>query len=496
MNLLPYYKKYVKLTYMRGMRNIFKFVFILVVFCLTTVQCAFCESNTKSENYLLGMSIRKTYSGYYSVQLKLQKEPPQKFRLQELGNNSYVVILPQVKKVIENSDINYETGQSDIKAVVSEKTDLSDKNIFYTKINFRTKEPSFIIIETYVPREVKTQVVLNKDPEEIEEEEKDNYIPEWVWFLPVLFLSAICIWLMLKRTPPEEDPEQKLSGYEYIPVTERNSFFKTITPPSDTFSCQERDPSTHENEEYQNLSIKDLLEKSKNRSLQNPQEEVDTIIDELVKIVIPKNDLILMPGVPELPGLENKDQTSKMLYIKPKEQIVIPDKNSTSEVLKNSEAMKEADSIIFAEKDIFFDNISAINDIPKHAGEEILKAPQTEEEADYEVLMKKYKKILSVAHKLDDTENVELDLIDLFAIDKKRSFCLIQAGDKISLVGNILNTVFLLRTFTKEEINNEPLYMEFCNKTEDYSIYAVIINEFKALVKISETDISLIGEYD
>ena len=481
---------------MRGLKNIFRIVVIAVVFCFSTVGSFVFANEIYSENYLLGMTIRKTYSGYYSVQLKLQEEPSQKYKLQELGNNSYVLILPQVKKVIEDSDIYYETGNSDIKAIISEKTDLSDKNVFYTKINFRTKTPSFIIVDTYVPREVKTQVVLNKDEEEIEKSLKDNYIPEWVWFLPVFFLSAICIWLMLKRTPPEEDPEQKLSGYEYIPVTERNSFFKTITPPSDTFSCSERDPS-HNEEEYQDLSIKDLLEKNKNKNLKKPQDNTDSIIDELVKIVIPKNDLILMPGVPELPGLDKKDTVSqKSLYIRPKEQIVIPDKNSTSEIIKNSDTLKEADSIIFAEKDIFFDNISAISNIPKHAGEEFITTPQDNEEADYEILIEKYKKILTVAHKLDNTENIDMDLIDLFAIDKKRSLCLIQVGDKISLVGNILNSVFLLRTFTKEEIGKEPLYVEFCNKTENYSVYAVIINEFKALIKISETDISLIGEYD
>lgn len=38
--------------------------------------------------------------------------------------------------------------------------------------------------------------------------------------------------------------------------------------------------------------------------------------------------------------------------------------------------------------------------------------------------------------------------------------------------------------------------MEFCTQTPMYSAYSVILNNFKALIRVTNIDISLIGEYD
>ena len=73
---------------------------------------------------------------------------------------------------------------------------------------------------------------------------------------------------------------------------------------------------------------------------------------------------------------------------------------------------------------------------------------------------------------------------------------LVKYGNKVSFVGNIEQNVFVLKTFKPEEVEGELLFMEFCTQTPYSATYSVIINRFKALVKVSETEISLIEEYE
>ena len=73
---------------------------------------------------------------------------------------------------------------------------------------------------------------------------------------------------------------------------------------------------------------------------------------------------------------------------------------------------------------------------------------------------------------------------------------MVKYGKYISLLGNIQAKVFLIKTFKPEELDDETLFMEFCTQTPESATYSVILNKFKALIKITERDISLIGEYD
>ena len=111
--------------------------------------------------------------------------------------------------------------------------------------------------------------------------------------------------------------------------------------------------------------------------------------------------------------------------------------------------------------------------------------------------MSAFKKILTIAHKLKEDElDEEPDVIDTFAISDTVGFSLVKMGNLISLVGNIEAKVFLIKTFKPEELNDDTLFMEFCTQTQDSATYSVILNNFKALIKVTEDDISLIGEYD
>ena len=293
--------------------QVIKYLLILILFCSVSLPIR-CELKEKADNYLVGMSVEKNFGGDYSVRLKFKNNTDKKYKLKELGNNSYALILPQVKSQITEEDINYESEHDDIKIVFSEKPDLSNQNNFYTKINFKTKKESIIKIDAYTTSSYKQtyhQEEQQKEPENIPQP-----LPEWLWYIPAGILSLICILLMTRRTNPEEEPEAVISGKAEIPVTERNSFFKTITPPEKTYSFEKRNPL--EEEMQKNISIKE----EDSLSIENVQtlnsvlgkdeyKETDEIVDKLVKIIIPQNDLILMPGVPELPGLEGDTDFTK-----------------------------------------------------------------------------------------------------------------------------------------------------------------------------------------
>ncbi len=495
---------------MKGFKN---FLFYILVFVISFYQQSLAFAQEPIDNYVLGMTVTRTYGGDYNVRIKFQNDTDEKYKLKDLGNNSYALILPQVKSIINENEVVYENEHDDIKIVFSEKKDITDKNKLYTKINFKTKNESFIKIQAFATRAEKTQIVLHKTPEEIENS-KDNSLPDWVWYIPVGILSSICLMLMARTNNPDDEPETKITGRPDIPVTERNSFFKSITPSNKTFSWKQRNPENDLSDEDSD-EIKQTDNIDENKTILSTEKQEDTVldtsqdddvnklVDELVKIVIPQNDLVLMPGVPELPGLSEKlfeQQSDNSQPTKSSTNVVIPETMSLSERLKNTDLIKEADEIIFSEKDSFFDNISPIKDIPKEIIKKedigVLKTEEFEVPDLYDNLIQAYKKILTIAHKIKENENPEIDIIDAFAINDNVGFCLVKYGSKISLVGNISEKVFLIKTFNPDELDEEPLFMEFCTQTPTYSSYSVILNKFKALIKVSVADISLIGEYD
>ena len=126
-------------------------IFIFTFFVFQTSVCIaeddLTENNIKPENYLLGMAVRKTYTGDYAVKMRFNNSTKQKYTLKELGNNAYVLILPQVRSVIGKDDIYFENEHDDLNIVFSEKKDLKNPADFSTQINFKTTNNSFLRIE-------------------------------------------------------------------------------------------------------------------------------------------------------------------------------------------------------------------------------------------------------------------------------------------------------------------------------------------------------------
>ena len=514
---------------MRFLRFLVISIVFLTMFCFPVKA----DNEDGIENYLIGMTVAKSFGNNYEVYLKLQENTDRSFKLKDLGNSNYALILPQIKTLIDAHEIVYETEHKDIRIIISEKRDLTDRTKFYTKINFKTRNDALIHIEAYAPKASKTQVVLKKSPEEIKETES-NSVPNWIWFVPVIILSVICVLLLVK---PDDDDFSKSQK-------KKKNKRKRSESAAERYERNRSDDDDDITIPEENTSIKDFLSKNNAEEEENNNDdESDKIVDELVKLIIPENDLVLMPGVPELPGLENnanKTQNTKIILKNVKIDLFdaldgknsfeakipyIPQKMSLSERLKNKDLIREADDIIFSEREAFFDTISSLSDIAedsqKNNGETAEDIPETSEaviekseeenlaesetkseqiyaEQDkYDKLINAFKKSLFIAHKIQDEDSEEMpEIIDSFGVSDTIGFNLVKYGNKVSFVGNIEQNVFVLKTFKPEEVEGELLFMEFCTQTPYSATYSVIINRFKALVKVSETEISLIEEYE
>ena len=228
--------------------------------------------------------------------------------------------------------------------------------------------------------------------------------------------------------------------------------------------------------------------------------------------MISKNDLVLMPGVPELPGLETKEKKNKTTktvldnvkvdlfdaedVVETGENADVPEQMSLSDRIKAKENAQVSENVVKNEREEILNNISPIGDIPETVDiqkEQPIDEPHIPDE--YEKLLEAYKKTLKIAHKIKNADDLEPEVTDAFAVDENTGFSLVKFGEKISLVGNIGEKLFVIKTFTPQELNNDTLFMEFCTQTPTYCAYSVILNNFKALVKVTPTEISLIGDY-
>ena len=494
---------------MMGFKNLLVKTVVLLIFLSNIVFAT--NINTTADNYITGMTVTRTYSGSYNVRIKLKNDTDKRYKLQDIGNNSYSLVLPQVKSLISEDDIFYENNHSDIKIVFFEKSDLNDKNSFLTKINFKTQKGTNLRVEAYAPLN-STPQKTNKKVVKNEPIQQKKSVPNWIWYISIGILSSLCLIIIAKAGSEEKYKKQK---------TKRINTEKTSIISTDRLFPWNKNIQEKTNEENSNNTIRNYVEQNNLNTESNNElsedDEIDNIIDKLVQIVIPKNDLVLMPGVPELPGLEKikKDETPKVILNNVKieidnnnknilDEIILmqnsPEKMTLSDRIKNKENTQETEEVISNEKTTFFENISPIKEIPETISEDNTddkEEKDDKQESDYDILLAEFKKILTVAHKIKDYEKPEeIDVIDAFAVSDSVGFSLVKYGKYISLLGNIQAKVFLIKTFKPEELDDETLFMEFCTQTPESATYSVILNKFKALIKITERDISLIGEYD
>lgn len=481
-----------------------RFILIFIFTLFITCSSVFADNVDNADNYLIGMTVSKVKDGFYTVSLQFKNDTKNQFVAKDTGNNTYAIMLPQIKSLMEKENIAYSDDKPDIDVSVSENLNFTNKKKFYTKIKLKTPKQSALQVLSYGQSDVPASV------DNRFEDKKSDEIPvtfqeisDWLLYLSIGVILLLISFLFLhKKTEDEQTAEAydivKKSKKE-IPITERNSAI------FDSVSLNGQNKET----------LKDFQQRKKlecKKITNNITDETDKIIEDIVRLVISKNDLVLMPGVPELPGLETgakKNKTIKTVLDNVKvdlfetevesdisENIDISESNSLFDRIKAKEVVSVAENVIMDEREEILNKISPIGNIPEMVDiREESSSDESHLPDEYEKLLDAYKKTLKIAHKIKNDDNLEPEVTDAFAVDENTGFSLVKFGDKISLVGNICEKLFIIKTFTPEELANDTLFMEFCTQTPTYCAYSVILNKFKALVKVTPTEISLIGDY-
>lgn len=483
-----------------GLRKILS-VFILI-FSLTCTT-VFADNIDNAKNYLIGMTVSKVKDGYYTVSLQFKNDTKEQYEAKDMGNNTYAIMLPQIKSVMGDENIAFSDQKPDIDVTISENTNFTNSKKFHTKIKFKTPEESTVQVLSYG----QSDAPIAFDENDIKNDENKtitfSQISEWLLYATISLIIMLILLLFFRKKEDEDDYEETEENNtdennfqpikEYIPITERNSAVFDAIAKNNQPQESLKDFQIRKEKEEQEFSHDEI-------------DETDKIIDELVQVVIPKNDLVLMPGVPELPGLETKNKKNEntktvlnnvKVDLYDAEDFDDNNQNSTTESMSLSERLKskEKDIEVKNEKQEILENISTLSDFPEEANEEEQPVEENNIPDEYEKLLEAFKKTLKIAHKIKDEDDFEPEVTDAFAVDENTGFSLVKMGEKISLVGNIGEKLFLIKTFTPEELNNDTLFMEFCTQTPTYCAYSVILNKFKALVKVTPTEISLIGDY-
>lgn len=469
----------------------------------------FADNAKNADNYLIGMTVSKVKDGFYTIGLQFKNDTNEQYEAKDMGNNTYAIMLPQIKSIMEDENITFSDVNSDLDVSISENTSFTNKKKFQTKIKFKAPKETTLQVLSYG----KSDLPIDFDENNLKNENSEqnitfSQISDWLMYASIGLIILLIILMICYKKNNENDFEEEENTNKNntpqqeknIPITERNSsIFDTISNSQQTVETLKNFQSRKEKEQK-------ILEEETNTT-----DETDKIVDELVKIVIPKNDLVLMPGVPELPGLEKKDKKNKTTKTvldnvkvdlfdvesfeeNQKEKNENTEQMSLADRIKSKEYQQESETNLMKERNEILENISPLRNIAKTA-DELQQSEELPDPDEYEKLLNSFKRTLKIAHKIKDNENFEPEVIDAFAVDENTGFSLVKLGEKISFVGNIGEKLFVIKTFTPEELNNDTLFMEFCTQTPTYCAYSVILNKFKALVKVTPTEISLIGDY-
>lgn len=409
------------------------FIFILFV-SLNTICFAnndLPENKIKPDNYLLGMAVRKTFTDDYAIKMRFNNSTKQKYILRELGHNAYVLILPQVRSVIGEDDIYFENEHDDLNIVFSEKKDLKNPSNFSTQINFKTKNNSFLRIQALAESSK-----LSDSPQiEVQKKEKKPF-PIWLlYFIAAFFFVGFAVFVFGKR---EENGN----------CTEQNSIVE----------MSESEYQSNTNEEETSNIKNDITADN------------ETEIEQKSEVAVNEQTF---------DGITNKHLENAA---------VLTFQSSISERFRNRNSEKMFENLIFIDKESFLETISPLKNIPADAKE------TDNSKTKYDRLITSFKNTLKNAHKITD-ENFIPEITDYFAISDETGFCLVSYGLKISFVGYIKEKVFLIKTFAPEELTDDTLFMDFCTELNNAKTYSVILNNFKALIRVTDTNISLIEDY-
>ena len=446
-------------------------IFIFIFFVSSDIACQaasdLTEKNVKPENYLLGMAVRKTFTGDYAIKLRFNNNTKHKYTLKELGNSSYVLILPQVRSVITKEDIYFENEHDDLNIVFSEKKNLKNPSDFSTQINFKTKSNSFLRIQALA------ESSKLSDSPEIEVQKKDKRpFPVWIWYFIAAFLAVGFALFMFKKQEKNDYYDEQ----DYNEQTENDkSPINTVT------------------EEIQDNKIEIINDKTETKE-QKSKEKTDGQISG-AHTEKQKSEEKTDKQIPKIHTEEQKPQNTaeeeshkKPFYEQIKNPEVLTYKSTIFERYKNKKTENTFEKIIFIDKESFLETISPLKDIPVSVNE------AEETQTRYEKLTEALRKALKYAHKITD-EDLIPEITESFEIDDNTGFSLVSYGEKISLVGYIEYKIFLIRTFSPEELDGDSLFMEFCTELNNAKTYSVILNSFKALIRVTDSNISIIEDF-
>lgn len=170
------------------------------------------------------------------------------------------------------------------------------------------------------------------------------------------------------------------------------------------------------------------------------------------------------------PEKEKEQQTLGNIKIQPKPKA---EKDFSLEDLADTEDIEN----------INFDNLKIMPDkrIDEKAQNMPVSIKQMMENTD-----EKYKHTTSPLHKKNPM------LLNTAPLTKNKGLCLVEYNQKYSLIGYINNEIFLLNQF--DYVNSNEIRSRLSEKVDNKDRYIVRLGDYKALVEVSDKDMSLLLE--
>ena len=95
-----------------------KILFNFIASILLLCSPVFAANGTKTDNYLIGMTVSKVKDGFYTVSLQFKNDTKEQYEAKDLGNNTYAIMLPQIKSIMGDENITFSDQNPDRKSVV------------------------------------------------------------------------------------------------------------------------------------------------------------------------------------------------------------------------------------------------------------------------------------------------------------------------------------------------------------------------------------------
>ena len=148
-----------------------KFLSVFIILFSLCGNTVFADNIDNADNYLIGMTVSKVKEGFYTVSLQFKNDTKEQFEAKDMGNNTYTIMLPQIKSVMGDENITFSDDKPDIDVTVSEGANFTNNKKFHTKIKFKTPEESSIQVLSYGQSDVSAAI---EDKIKTEDKKQNN----------------------------------------------------------------------------------------------------------------------------------------------------------------------------------------------------------------------------------------------------------------------------------------------------------------------------------